>query len=150
MTWLLAAGALIAVAGIASVAVQVEDWGRDLSTNVARTSPEASDSLLRPLQSRAGIEQVAAAVRDAVSGLPRWRLAEEQRADSSLVLRCERRTRLFRFIDDVEVLIEQQGAVTIVSAVSRSRVGRGDLGQNPRNIRQLFSALRGNAVFEVE
>ena len=50
-------------------------------------------------------------------------------------------TRLLGFEDDVTVTVEAHGAGSLVNMRSRSRVGRGDFGQNARNIRELQSAL---------
>ncbi|MFK8111816.1 MAG: DUF1499 domain-containing protein [Rubripirellula sp.] len=35
---------------------------------------------------------------------------------------------------------------TRVEAQSQSRVGKGDLGQNPRNLKEIMSELRGEAA----
>jgi uncharacterized protein (DUF1499 family) len=140
--WIVVLVAAVAAGTFTAVAVQVDDWGRDLRTTVARTDSAAEDPLLRPLVTRASLDEVAEAVRGTVAELPRWRLAEQARDDGGLTLRCERTSRLFRFTDDVVVRIEDRGSDRLVSAVSRSRVGRGDLGQNPRNLKQLFRALR--------
>ncbi len=145
--WVLMLAALLAMGALVALAVQVDDWGRDLRTNVAETDAAAADPLLHPLTSDAALEEVAAAVRRAVAGLPGWRLAAEERGAGAITLRCERTTRLFRFTDDIVVRVEDQGAVRVVSAVSRSRLGRGDLGQNPRNLKQLFAALRERGAF---
>jgi uncharacterized protein (DUF1499 family) len=48
-----------------------------------------------------------------------------------------------RFKDDIWVTLapgETEGT-TIVQVRSQSRLGRGDLGQNPRNIKELLSRL---------
>jgi uncharacterized protein (DUF1499 family) len=44
-------------------------------------------------------------------------------------------------VDDVHVRLIADGVNTRVEAKSQSRVGVGDLGQNPRNLRQLTNAL---------
>jgi len=114
-----------------AAALQVDDWGRDLRTNVAETDPDAADPLLRPLTSEASLDDVASAVRLAVAELPRWKLDGEAIEAGTHTLRCVRTTPVFRFKDDVVVSIEDRGAVRVVSVISRSRVGKGDLGQNP-------------------
>jgi uncharacterized protein (DUF1499 family) len=66
-----------------------------------------------------------------------WRLVG--RCDG--VVQATRTTRLFRFVDDVSILLEPVAGGTALSARSGSRVGRGDLGQNRRNLAELWRAL---------
>jgi uncharacterized protein (DUF1499 family) len=56
-----------------------------------------------------------------------------------------RTTPLMRYKDDIRVRIVPAASGSRVSAESRSRIGRGDLGQNPRNLRELLAAVRGAA-----
>lgn len=58
------------------------------------------------------------------------------------VIRATRRTRGFRFIDDIVLSIEGTRMGSRIHARSDSRVGKGDLGQNRRNILELFRTLR--------
>ena len=51
------------------------------------------------------------------------------------------RTWMVRFIDDVLVWLEERPGGTRVHARSHSRVGRADLGQNRRNLLDLFRTL---------
>jgi uncharacterized protein (DUF1499 family) len=71
------------------------------------------------------------------------RIGDETRIDESIwVADLVRTTRLFRFQDDVSLTIVRSDHSTGITAMSRSRVGVGDLGQNPRNIREILNALR--------
>jgi uncharacterized protein (DUF1499 family) len=81
-----------------------------------------------------------AAVREAVAGLPRTRIADEAPG----YLRAESRSALFRFVDDLELALEP-GARRI-AVRSASRVGRSDLGVNRRRVERLREALRGASV----
>lgn len=81
-------------------------------------------------------------VKSAVTGLARWRVEGEPVGE----LRLVRRTRVFRFADDVTLRFRPAGPGTLVHATSRSRLGKGDLGQNRRNIRELWAALRASPV----
>jgi uncharacterized protein (DUF1499 family) len=47
-----------------------------------------------------------------------------------------------KYRDDIRVQIEPAAEGTRLSAESRSRVGKGDLGQNPRNLRELLDKVR--------
>ena len=76
------------------------------------------------------------------AGVPGWRV--EDAKDSAGRIHLTRRTRICRFVDDVWLTLtpEEEGQVTRIDAESRSRVGVGDLGQNRRNIMELWSLLR--------
>jgi uncharacterized protein (DUF1499 family) len=50
-------------------------------------------------------------------------------------------TRLFKFKDDVTVMITREGDATIVNVRSKSRVGKSDLGTNARRIRAFQAEL---------
>jgi len=82
-------------------------------------------------------EQAPELVRKAVATLPRWRVESESPGE----LRLTRRTRV-GFVDDVTVTLKPAGPGTMIHAASKSRVGVGDLGQNRRNILELWDAIR--------
>jgi uncharacterized protein (DUF1499 family) len=86
--------------------------------------------------------EALARVEAAVRGLPRWQVEGVDREGG--VVRATRRTRLWRFVDDVTVRLEATAGGTRVHARSQSRVGKGDFGQNRRNLRELFRALQGS------
>ena len=107
--------------------------------NIVETgrTPEYPDLL--PRQYRASKDLVFDAALHAVSRLPRWTLVSSRPGQGEI--RAEATTRLFRFVDDVVVRFTEQNGVTVVNVRSASRVGRGDLGQNARNVRAFFEAL---------
>jgi uncharacterized protein (DUF1499 family) len=76
-------------------------------------------------------------VRGAVEGLPRWRLE----AQEGEVVRAVRTTRLFRFKDDVTARVSSDPKGARLELTSASRIGKGDLGQNPRNLKELLGAV---------
>jgi uncharacterized protein (DUF1499 family) len=78
------------------------------------------------------------AVRRAVDGLPRWSL--EAAAEGGEV-RAVRKTRLFRFRDYVTARVHPDPDGARLELKSASRLGRGDLGQNPRNLEELLRAI---------
>lgn len=96
---------------------------------------------LQPLVLDAPPHTVSELLQNVIALLPRWRL---ERIDANgKRLEATRRTRLFRYIDDITAEIEPApNNESLVHARSRSRVGTGDLGQNRRNIRELFNAVR--------
>jgi uncharacterized protein (DUF1499 family) len=85
-------------------------------------------------------EAAWAGVREVVAALPRTRIA----AESPGYLRAECRSRLFRFVDDLELeLLPGEQRIAVRSA---SRVGYSDLGVNRRRVEDLRSALRGRGL----
>lgn len=79
-------------------------------------------------------------VADRLRSLPRWRI--EAVDPSAGTLHATHRTLVFRFVDDVHVRVEPAPTGSRVHARSRSRIGKGDLGQNRRNLRMLLRALQ--------
>ncbi|CAA9486148.1 MAG: hypothetical protein AVDCRST_MAG12-1816 [uncultured Rubrobacteraceae bacterium] len=81
--------------------------------------------------------RLLSAVMRAVEGLPRWSL---EAAEGNEV-RAVRKTRLFRFADDVTARVSPDPDGARLELTSASRVGKGDLGQNPRNLVELLRAV---------
>ena len=102
-------------------------------------TPEYPD--LQPRSYAAPPEQVVAAVKDALAGLPRWRLVGSGSGPGGARLEAVHTTLVWRFEDDVTVRITREGGRTRLSVRSKSRVGRTDFGQNARNIRELLAAV---------
>lgn len=121
----------------------VEDWSRDLTQNTAETSPLADSELLRPTMISLPVDETMELVRAAAKELPRWREGPsgDPVAGESRSLAFVRTTRLMRYQDDVTVMVEPAVEGSIIRVQSKSRVGKGDLGQNPRNIRELLGAV---------
>jgi uncharacterized protein (DUF1499 family) len=82
-------------------------------------------------------ERLLAAVRRAVEELPRWGLGDPAGDE----VRAVRTTRLLRFRDDVTARVSLAPDGARLELTSVSRVGKGDLGQNPRNIKELLRAV---------
>jgi uncharacterized protein (DUF1499 family) len=135
-------GLIFAALAVAFLAIQVEDWGRDLTEHEARIAGSAADPGLRPLQLDRPVDEVVLAVRMAARRMPDWQYVGEARDGAITTLVFERRGRLIRVTDDIEIQIEERGGWRVVSGESRSRLALGDLGRNPRNLRRLLQELR--------
>lgn len=139
---------VVVLAALAILLSQVEDWNRDLSINWASTSDNSPDQRLQNIESDKPRAELVATVKEAAASLKNWQFVEEQGGSGAAKmgvteLHLVRSTKLMRFKDDVHVkLTTGEEGKTIISAESRSRVGKGDLGQNPRNLRELFAAIR--------
>lgn len=122
----------------------IDDWSRDFTTNTAVTDPAASNADMHPLVTDRSPQEVAEAVKQWVAATSLWQLEDSEATDGGQRLHLTRRTRLFRFTDDIHVVIvrDDNTQQTTLSAHSQSRLGKGDLGQNPRNIQQLIQGVR--------
>lgn len=122
----------------AAVAWAYSTWPLINDVETGQT-PEYAD--LQPRRYADGVDEVARAAREALMVLPRWELVGAGQGPGGAELRAVHTTRLLRFKDDVTIRVRRDGAHTVVSVRSRSRLGRGDFGQNARNIREFLAAL---------
>lgn len=107
----------------------------------AATGEDPRDpALASRLYARPGAEvwravlKIAAETRD-------WELV---RADKEgLRVEANHYTKLWRFRDEVEVTIREEGGRSRVDARSTSVIGLGDMGQNRRNLIELLTLLDG-------
>jgi len=146
---LLALAVLVALPLAIVLLTQVENWSRDLTTNFAVTDDSSPDPRLRPIRTQLSPGDLAARVEGEARKLPRWELAKHT-ANHLIELHFVRTTPMLRFQDDIRVRIEPspEGG-SLLTAESRSRVGKGDLGQNPRNLRELLEAVRKSSEAEL-
>lgn len=126
--------ALVLIVG----AVAFASWPRINDVETGRT-PEYPD--LQVKEYAAAEAEVLSAAKRAVEQLPRWSYVGSGRGPGGSELRATATTRLLRFVDDVTVRVRSEGGRTRVSVRSRSRVGKGDFGQNARNIRTFLAEL---------
>ncbi|QDT04316.1 hypothetical protein K227x_27060 [Rubripirellula lacrimiformis] len=145
---------LIAIPFLGWACMNFNSIVRGLTTNHAALSDTASDPQLRPLEIDQQPQAVADRIRNWVSTQSGWTLESDDSAqaddlpqpvgtpDQPVRLHLVRRTRFFGFADDINVSLEPTDQGTRVQAESQSRLGKGDLGQNPRNLRELVGAIQ--------
>ena len=97
---------------------------------------------IQPQSLRFSPDLVLERAAETIDDLSRWETNTVDR--ESRVIRAEAATWLLGFTSDVTITVEPHGSGCIVQMRSRSRVGRGDFGQNARNIRRLQSSLEDN------
>jgi ABC-type molybdenum transport system ATPase subunit/photorepair protein PhrA len=132
----------LAVAAVVFV-LYIDDWSRDFTTHHAEISELSSDETLRPLTSRRSTEEILEAVRWAGRRIRNWEyVGDAEDGDTTMVV-FVRTNRLLRFKDDVTIRVQDRGNERVVVGESRSRLGIGDLGRNPRNLRRFLDELRG-------
>jgi len=128
---------VVAAAGAAALCLA---WPRIHEVETGRT-PEYPD--LQPRSYAAGVDRVAAAVKAAIAGLPRWRVVGAATGPRGSDVQAEHVIPLVGLKEDVTVRVRRQAGRTEVGVLSRSAWFRWDFGQNARNIRALLAALDG-------
>ena len=135
----------ITLAIFASIALRIDDWGRDWTKNTASLVPDAQREGLRPVELESDLAETQSRLERWVESDSRWSIVSVSPTDELPVrLKLTRTTPIMRFVDDIEVTIDgrpESGGV-IIHATSKSRIGKGDLGQNPRNLIELTNGLR--------
>jgi uncharacterized protein (DUF1499 family) len=81
-------------------------------------------------------------ILDEIASMPRWRIVKA--TDNYLHVECK--SRIFRFIDDLELSFNS--STGIISIRSASRTGYSDFGANRRRVELLRSMLRTKQVIE--
>jgi uncharacterized protein (DUF1499 family) len=101
----------------------------------SQADPADPEHYIAPIAFRGGADQAIAAVRAAVEGMPDTRVIRSEPG----YLYAEFRTRVMRFVDDVEFASDPAAAVIHVR--SASRLGRRDFGVNRERVEALRRAL---------
>jgi len=120
---------------------RIENWKRDLTTNQASLEFTATDELLRPPLLSMSTAAAADRIATWVETQGKWQMVSRKSVNDGVEIRLTRTTAILRFTDDIQIMLSSEGGSTRVSAESRSRIGKGDLGQNPRNLKELVSHL---------
>lgn len=125
------------------ICLQVDDWSRDWTQNTSETDPAAKDVAMQPIATQLPTMDFAELVIAAMKEVPRWELIEQtDDGEDRTKLDFVHSTFLMRYKDDVAVEIVKTETGSTLYAKSESRIGKGDLGQNPRNIKELITKVR--------
>lgn len=118
----------------------IEDWSRDLTTNIAETSPDAKDVRLRTQRLALSPDEIEQKLKAIAQSKPLWSYDRTESVDADTrKIHLVRTTSLMRFKDDIIVTLKRDEDQTVLDVYSKSQIGKGDLGQNPRNIRDLLA-----------
>jgi uncharacterized protein (DUF1499 family) len=133
---------IVSAAILLNIFSGIENWKRDLTTNYAKLDSQSDDPSLRPISVPMSPQEAAEVIVSWASTQPRWEVIEQPSSDTPIGIHLVHKTRLLRFTDDIRVtLVPIDAGQTRVEAESQSRIGKGDFGQNPRNLRELLSAF---------
>ncbi len=103
--------------------------------NCVSTTATPESQRMDPIRFEGTADEARVRLREILAKLPRMKII----TDDPNYLHAECSTRLFRFVDDVEFLIDEQAGV--IHFRSASRVGHSDLGENRRRMTQISSAF---------
>lgn len=118
---------------------------RPFTVNDVTTAHPGAYPELQPVETTADPDEIREAVRAIFSEQgDRWHITEE--STDQEYIEAEIETALWGFVDDITVRFDQSRTkgtevVRTINIRSRSRIGKGDLGKNARNIRILRRGL---------
>lgn len=134
---LLIAASVLIGALVAAILVSASIWP---VINVVETGKTPEYAELQPLYFSAEPQRVYDEAKLAAAELPRWQVVRED--VSARTLWAESTTPTLKFVDDITIRVEPVTEfVTVVHTRSASRVGKGDFGQNARNIRAFQAGM---------
>jgi uncharacterized protein (DUF1499 family) len=81
-------------------------------------------------------------IRDEIASMPKWQIIRA--TDNYIHVECK--SRIFRFVDDLELSLNVSNG--IISIRSASRSGYSDFGANRRRVELLRSVLRAKQLIE--
>ncbi len=138
---------IIKLLGIAAGAAAVGLAGLAAANpgNAAETSADATDANLKTRHYKADLETFVGETEGLIPTMAtygkNWKVISAHIYGNTATIKTE--VPVVFFTDDLEIKITQETAANeiTVNIHSKSRVGKGDLGENKRHIRQLFKVL---------
>ena len=91
----------------------------------------ATQNAIAPLTFAGTAEEAKTRLREVIAAMPRTRIV----ADEGNYLHAEFTSLVFRFVDDVEFVVDD--ATKTIQFRSASRVGRGDMGANRKRMEEI-------------
>ena len=142
---LLIAGLLVVTGGVLAILISTTEGSVGLVGGKLRPCPDrpncvgsqesSGDRRVEPIPYQTSAEEAKEAIHRAMGEVPRSRLA----AESEQYLHFTVTSSLFRFVDDVEFLIDDQKK--LIDVRSASRVGYSDMGVNRNRVEEIRAKL---------
>ena len=112
------------------------------SPNCVSSQAKDEKHRIEPFQLKGNIQTTWPKVIEAVNSIPRSTIVTQ----SDTYLHAEAKSLIFRFVDDVELLLDTlSGRVDVRSA---SRTGYSDMGANRKRVEALRQALKNKGFIE--
>jgi uncharacterized protein (DUF1499 family) len=110
-----------------------------LTKNVYVTSPRDTDPFFKPRQYRQNRDEVIQKVKETVNSLQGWKFEEHKEIQG----RIRAIHRWFIGLGEEVNIYVVQGldGITTLEITSQSKAGKGDWGQNKRNVKNLLTTL---------
>ncbi|MEM6688188.1 MAG: DUF1499 domain-containing protein [Planctomycetota bacterium] len=112
-----------------------------LTKNVACFDDSDDDPRLHRPNIMSDRNDVIDRLRSWAENRSRWQIEKVFEESGQTHIWLTRQTRVIRFTDDVKLVLNDADGTTMIDGESRSRIGKGDLGQNARNLIEIRSAL---------
>lgn len=107
------------------------------SPNCVSSQATNKDQQVDPIVFTLPPQQALARLKQVLAGMPRTRLVKEEGG----YLHAEVRSFLFRFVDDLEFLVDNER--NLIHIRSASRTGHSDFGVNRRRVERIRKAFDG-------
>lgn len=114
----------------------VKEW---FTKNHYVTSPRDPDPFFRPRRYAKTREEVIETAQSVIGKLPGWKIEKHHEIQGRLQVGRRGFLGLGEVVD--VYIVQGQDGITTLEITSRSRVGRGDWGQNKRNLKALLEAM---------
>jgi uncharacterized protein (DUF1499 family) len=112
------------------------------SPNCVSSQAKDADHFIAPFKIAGSVDEAWAALKKALAGQKRTVITSE----SGNTLHAEATSLVFRFVDDIDAILDADAR--IIDVRSASRVGYGDFGVNRRRVERLRSELQQARVIE--
>jgi uncharacterized protein (DUF1499 family) len=101
------------------------------SPNCVSSQSSSASHQISPLPYTSSVEEAMQKIKTVILAFPRTKIIAEKKH----YLHAEFKTLIFRFVDDVEIVIND--SEKLIHLRSASRVGRSDFGTNRRRIEEI-------------
>lgn len=101
------------------------------SPNCVSSQSDSESHKISPLPYKSSAEEAMHHIKKTILAFPRTKLIEEK----DQYLHVEFKSFIFRFIDDVEIIVDD--SENVIHLRSASRVGHSDLGANLRRVEEI-------------
>jgi len=112
------------------------------SPNCVSSQAKDTDHFIAPFKILGNVDEAWAALKKTLAGQSRTLITSE----TGNTLHAEATSLVFRFVDDIDAILEADAR--LIHIRSASRVGYGDFGVNRRRVERLRSELQQARVIE--
>ena len=108
---------------------------------VSTEAPPGSSKRMDPIPYTGSLDEARARLLEVLRGYPRTRIVSDPGLEPHY-LKAECRSRIFRFVDDVEFVFDE--GAKLIRFRSASRLGRKDFGVNRQRMEEIRAAFEAS------